>query len=491
MTTGIRFVLDGEVHSPGPIEPTLTVLRYLREHLGRCGSKEGCAEGDCGACTVVIGELRDGALRYRAVNSCIQFLPTLDGKQLITIENLKDEHGELHPVQQAMVDHHASQCGFCTPGLVMSMFSMYHQNEQPSQLQINDALAGNLCRCTGYGPIIEATANACQQRADDSFDRQSEVTRKQLAAIRRDHTLVLEVEGARYFAPQDLDETLELMQSHPQAVLLAGATDMGLWVTKQHRKLEMIIDLGRVAALQQLLETDDYLEIGAGVTYTDALPVISRHFPDFGEMMRRIGALQVRNMGTIGGNIANGSPIGDMPPPLIAAGAILVLRGPGGRREIPLESFFLEYGKQDLAAGELVEWIRLPLPQPGSVHACYKISKRFDQDISSVCAAFSMSRDEAGKVAAFRAAFGGMAATPKRATELESALLGQDWNAATIERVIPLLARDFTPISDMRASAGYRLEVAGNLLRKFWIESEPGSPSTRLFGSREHSYGRR
>ena len=491
MTDGIRFVLDGEIHRPGPTDPTLTVLRYLREHLGRCGTKEGCAEGDCGACTVAIGELIDGQLRYRAVNACIQFLPTLDGKQLISVEDLKDSQGRLHPVQQALVEHHGSQCGFCTPGIVMSMFCLFHQHSHLDRVQISDALAGNLCRCTGYGPIIEATLSACQGSNDDLFDLHAERVKDQLETIRRKQGLSLKIAGQRYFAPLNIAQAIDLMQQHPEAVLLAGATDIGLWVTKQYRNLETIIYLGNIIELQRLEETPECLIIGAGVTYTDAMPLICPHFPDFGEMMRRIGAVQVRNMATIGGNIANGSPIGDTPPPLIAAGASVLLHGPRGRREIPLEDYFLSYGKQDLRAGELLELIRLPLPQPGELHACFKVSKRFDQDISALCAAFSLTLDDAGKVEKFRAAFGGMAAIPKRAVCLEQSLLGQDWNEATVMLAISALAEDFAPIDDLRASAAYRLQVAGNLLRKFWLESDSSSQPTRLFGTGEHSLGRR
>ena len=488
MRREIRFILNGEVCRLAPSDPTRTVLQYLREDLGRCGTKEGCAEGDCGACTVVIADRQGSALRYRAVNSCIQFLPTLDGKQLITVEDLKHE-GRLHPVQQAMVDCHGSQCGFCTPGFVMSLFALYHQGGSADRMTIDNALAGNLCRCTGYGPIIEAARQACGGKPDDQFVAGRDRTLAMLDDLAPTESVALE---DRYFAPVSLEEAVQLRSEHPEATLVAGATDVGLWVTKQHRHLAPLIYLGNVAELKRIGQVDDCIEIGAAVTYAEAWPVLAEHYPDFGEMIRRLGATQVWNSGTLGGNVANGSPIGDSPPPLIAAGARLQLRGPQGARVLPLEDFFIDYGKQDLQDGELVEKILVPLPDPESRLYCYKISKRFDQDISAVCAAFSLQLDAQDRVASFRAAYGGMAATPKRAEHLERALVGQTWAESTVETAITALADDFQPIDDLRASAFYRLKVAGNLVRKLWLESAPDTTGpTRLFGVSEFAYGQR
>ena len=491
MRDQIRFVLADEIRSIKEIDPTRTVLQYLREDLGRRGTKEGCAEGDCGACTVVVGEMLEGRLVYRAVNSCIQFVPTLDGKQLITVEDLKDDRGRLHPVQQAMVDAHGSQCGFCTPGFVMTLFSLYHGGPQQDRLTVNDALAGNLCRCTGYGPIVEATMTACHDPPEDRFSAAAGATGALLRQIRPLDGVAMEYAQRRYFAPATLEELSAVLQQFPDAHLFAGATDLGLWVTKQGRELETVVYLGNLAALRQLRVTAGEIVIGAAVTYSEALAEITRHYPDFGEMMRRLGALQVRNAGTIGGNVANGSPIGDTPPPLIAAGAQLVLYGAAGRREMPLEYFFIAYGKQNLRPGEVVEKIRLPLPAPGERLSCYKISKRFDQDISAVCAAFSLRLDGDGRVAKIRAAFGGMAEVPKRALHLERALHGRSWTREAVSGAIGALEEDFTPIDDMRASAAYRLRVAGNLVLKCFLETTAEEIKTRLFGISELAYGRR
>ncbi len=487
----IRFVLADRVHSIRSIDPTRTVLEYLREDLGRLGTKEGCAEGDCGACTVVVGELTDGDLRYRPVNSCIQFVPTLDGKQLITVEDLKGPDGTLHPVQQAMVDTDASQCGFCTPGFVMTLFGLYRHGPEQDRLTINDALAGNLCRCTGYGPIVAAALAACASKPDDRFHAAEAATMELLGSIRPTEGLALELAGRRYFAPSSLAELDRVLARHPEAHLFAGATDLGLWVTKQGRVLDTLVYLGNVAELSELTVADEVLEIGAAVTYTDAYPAITEHYPDFGELLRRLGAWQVRNAGTIGGNVANGSPIGDSPPPLIAAGATVVLYAQGNRRELPLEDFFLAYGKQDRKPGEVVEKVRLPLPRAGERLYCYKISKRFDQDISAVCAAFSLRLDPAGRVAHFRAAFGGMAGVPKRALHLERSLVRQPWSEPTVERALAALEDDFAPIGDHRASAGYRLKVAANLVYKCFVESSDPAQKTRLFGTSEFAYGQR
>ena len=473
----IEFLLGRERRSLSDVAPTTTVLEYLRA-AGRRGTKEGCAEGDCGACTVVLGELDGERVRYRAINSCIQFLTTLHGKQLITVEDLKQPDGRLHPVQQAMVDCHGSQCGFCTPGFVMSLFALFHETGKPDRLRIDDALAGNLCRCTGYGPIIEAARRMQELGACDQFDESEART---LAALRSLAQLV-----PRHFAPETTDDLAALLVEHPDACLVAGGTDVGLWVTKQHRHLDPVIYLGRVRELQQVNVLADCIEIGAAVTYGDLHELIGRHFPDFGELIRRLGSTQIRNAGTMGGNIANGSPIGDSPPPLIALDARLVLRSKAGRRELLVEDYFTAYGKQDRRPGEFVELIRLPLPRAGWEFRCYKISKRFDQDITAVLGAFNLKLS-AGKVEDVRIAFGGMAATPKRAPACEAALKGKAWNRATIAEAQRALRQDYAPITDMRASSAYRARVAENLLLKFFIETTE-TAETRVVG-RKSSHG--
>ncbi|MBO9709785.1 MAG: xanthine dehydrogenase small subunit [Caulobacter sp.] len=471
----VRFLLNGQVVEARGVDPTRTLLEHLRGELRRTGTKEGCAEGDCGSCTVLVGELNDeGTAAWRAVNSCIQFVPMLDGKAVITVEGLAGD--TLHPVQAAMVEHHGSQCGFCTPGIVMSLYGRAVA-AKGADAPVNEVLAGNLCRCTGYGPIIAAAEAIPAEAAPD--------VAAALAPLRRDEALSLAYEdpiagqARRWMAPRNVEELAAAYANHPDAVIVAGATDIGLWVTKQRRPLETLIDIGRVEDLKRIEAVDGGLRIGAGVRYVDAVDSLAALYPDLGKMMRRLGSTQVRNSGTIGGNIANGSPIGDMPPALIAAGATLVLRRGDERRELPLEAFFIDYGKQDRAPGEFVEAVIVPPPGPDLLFKVFKLSKRFDQDISAICGAFAIEiRDEV--VASARIAFGGMAGTPRRATACEAALVGRLWNPTTIKTAVEALAGDFTPLSDARASAAYRALTAGNMLRKAYIESARPDLETRV-----------
>jgi xanthine dehydrogenase small subunit len=487
MADSIRFLFGHERRELRNVDPTMTVLTYLRQVERRCGTKEGCAEGDCGACTVVLGEVAGARIRYRAVNACIQFLPTLDGKQLITVEQLKDQ-GELHPVQQALVDSHGSQCGFCTPGFVMSLFALFHEQAEPNRDTINDALAGNLCRCTGYGPIVTAAEKMYGSAPHDQFAAAEPATLAALRTLQSVGTVAVKGDSRRFFAPARIDELVRLLREHPAATLLAGGTDVGLWVTKQHRRLDPVIYVGNVVELQRVDVAATHIDIGAAVTYADLHALIARHYPDFGELIRRLGSTQIRNAGTMGGNVANGSPIGDSPPPLIALGATLVLRSAAGRREMPLEDYFVAYGKQDRRPGEFVEMIRLPLPQPGWQFRCYKISKRFDQDITAALGAFNI-RLANGIVEDVRIAFGGMAPTPKRALACEAALKGKPWTRAAVAEGQLALRRDFTPIADMRASKAYRSLVAEKLLLKFLVETTESDAETRVVGGQRRAHG--
>lgn len=477
MPQPIRFFYRGKIRTVSDVSPTRTLLQHLREDLHCTGTKEGCAEGDCGACTVVIGELKGDAVELKTVNSCIQFVPALDGKALFTVEDLKQPDGTLHPVQQAMVECHGSQCGFCTPGFVMSLWSLYLKQEgkpcPPSRKEIDDALSGNLCRCTGYRPIIDA-AQRMLELPRVAFDR--DALAAALQQIRRGEVLTYTYNGQSFHVPRTIEQLVELRASKPSATLLSGCTDIGLWVTKQMHELGDIIYLNEVAELQTLAEKDGKLEIGAAVTLNDAYAAVCKHYSqELSELWQRFASMPVRNAGTLGGNVANGSPIGDSAPWLIALGSEIVLRGKDGRRTMPLEAFYLDYQKKDLRPDEFVEAVHVPLPQPGLRFRTYKLSKRFDQDISAVCAAFALTLD--GKtIRSARIAFGGMAATSRRAAKTEAALTGREWDEAALNDAITALTEDYTPLTDMRASGAYRMKAAQNLLRRFWLETRPDAP---------------
>lgn len=474
----IRFILDGEPVDIANVDPTRTVLQYLREDRRLKGSKEGCAEGDCGACTVVVRQLdSDGKVQSRAINSCIQFLPTLDGRELVTVEALADGD-KLHPVQEAMVRNHGSQCGFCTPGFVMSLYALYENNPQPGRRDIDDALSGNLCRCTGYRPIVAAASQMHVANSGKLVDRAPE-----LQNLQRSETLELERDGRRFLAPRDSDEFASCLARFPDATILAGGTDVGLWVTKQHRELTTVIYSGNVAELQVARVGKQHIEIGAAVALTDAIPLIVQHYPGLDEMFRRFASPPIRNAGTLGGNIANGSPIGDSMAALLVLDAVLLLRCGDTERELPIGDFYHDYMVNDLQPGEFLQGVRIPLPQGDELVRSHKWSKRFDQDISAVCTAYRL-RLEGNKVASFRMACGGMAATVKRAPETERALRGQPWTEASVARACEKIGTDFSPIGDMRASADIRLRATQNLLRRFYAESQDDSLQT------VYNYGR-
>jgi xanthine dehydrogenase small subunit len=491
-TQTIRFYHRGAVREVQGVPATRTVLQHLREDLHCTGTKEGCAEGDCGACTVVLGELdTHGTLGLKAVNACIQFLPTLDGRALFSIEDLRAADGALHPVQQAMVDCHGSQCGFCTPGFVMSMWALYENQPAaaglPTRDEINAALSGNLCRCTGYRPIVDAAQKMFDytQYPRVPFDRAAVATA--LKALQRSDTFEYrgpDVRGSAFgtpafYAPVTLDAFAARRAGHPHARILAGSTDVGLWVTKQFRELGDILYLGNVAELKHIERDAQTLTIGAAVTLEDAYAALAVDYPELAELWTRFASLPIRNAGTLGGNVANGSPIGDSMPALLALGAEVVLRHGPKTRTLPLDAFYLGYQKTALAAGEFVAAIRVPRPAPNLRFRTYKVSKRYDQDISAVCAAFAL-RIVDGTIVEARLAFGGMAATPKRATQAEAALSGAAWDDTATQRAMDALAADYQPLTDMRASSAYRMKVARNLLRRFQMETRDQAPLTLL-----------
>ena len=483
----VRFLRRGRVVELRDVAPTETLLDYLRGRERSCGTKEGCAEGDCGACTVAVGRLgRDRRLVYEPVNSCILLLGMLDGAELVTVDDLAPSSDRLHPVQRALVDAHASQCGFCTPGFVMSLFALYHAGVRADRATVNDWLAGNLCRCTGYRPIADAALACCTGEADDTFAKRAPETAARLDAIADDADLLVGDDDAFFAAPASEDALATLCARHPDATIVGGATDVGLWITKQLRELPRIVHTGRVASLHEVREARDRIEFGAAATYAEAEGALRGIDPDAGEMLRRLGSKQVRAAGTIGGNIANGSPIGDSPPVLIALGASIELRHRDARRTLALDELFLDYGRQDRVPGEILTRITVPRLAGDERFRCYKISKRFDQDISALLGAFRF-RIVRGRVAEARIAYGGMAATPRRARRTERAVAGLRLRARALRPAAgEALAEDFSPIDDHRASAGYRLRVAQSLLVKALTEIA-GRPSaeTRLTGIRE------
>ncbi len=476
----IRFLLNDRLVELADVSPVQTLLDFLRIDRNLRGTKEGCAEGDCGACTVLVGRLFEGRLKYESINACIRFVASLDGCHVVTVEALAQPNGPLHPVQQAMVDTHASQCGFCTPGFVMSLYGLWMENPKPSVQQIEKALQGNLCRCTGYSAIIRA-AEAISSIGDvgnDPLVVEREKVACELADLRDGRRVEIGDESRRVLLPASLDDFAEVLEANPKATIVAGCTDVGLWVTKFMRDIAPVIHLSHLDELRRVSVDESGITLGAGVSYTEAHPVIVRHFPQLVELWERIGGEQVRNMGTVGGNIANGSPIGDTSPALIALGATVTLRRGGSRRTLPLDAFFIDYGKQDRQPGEFVESIRVPFLGELDRFAVYKISKRFDEDISAVCGAFRLTIYE-GRVADALIAFGGMAGTPKRAASVEAALKGAVWSETAIEKAVSAFEQDFMPLTDWRASADYRMLVAKNLLRRFYLETQ-GTSNVRI-----------
>ena len=494
----IRFFHRGAVVEVDGLAPTTTVLDWLREHARCTGTKEGCNEGDCGACTVVVAELAAhadavgtpsaratvvGDLSLRPVNACVRFLPTLDGKALLTVDDLQRiAGGALHPVQQALVDCHGSQCGFCTPGFAMTMTATYERHceagTRPTRQQLADDLAGNLCRCTGYRPILDAG-----QRMFELPPRRLDTATivAALRALAQDPPLAYAAHDPavaatrRFDAPRTLQALASLREARPDARLLAGATDIGLWTNKGLRDLGDLISIGEVDALERIEVGAHEIEIGAGATLEDAWSAIAARVPSLTEVWLRFAGPPVRHAGTMGGNVANGSPIGDSAPVLIALGAAIVLRRGERERTLPLQDFYVDYMKNRLEPGEFVRALRVPLPNARTALRCYKISKRYDCDISALCGAFALELDGA-VVRDVRLAFGGMAAIVKRAAAAEAALAGRPWTEANVRAAMAALGGDFAPLTDMRASAAYRMKVARNLLLKFWHETRTDAP---------------
>jgi xanthine dehydrogenase small subunit len=477
----IRFLLGNTAHSATTVDPRTTVLEYLREILQRKGTKDGCATGDCGACTVVLGELEGERMRYRAVNSCIMPLGSLHGKQLISVEDLK-RNGALHAVQQAMVDCHGSQCGFCSPGFIMSMFAYLKTYDQPDRAALMDSLGGNLCRCTGYRPILEAGVEMYTQAQVDQFAVAESATVSSLNQIAvQTSPIELKANGRRFHAPESADELASLLQQYPGARLLAGGTDLALEIHRRPQGHGIFLYTGKVKELLDVRDVGTALEIGAAVTYSDFEQSLVELYPDLGELIKRLGSRQIRNLGTMGGNIGNASPTGDMLPFLIVIDAELVMRRGSESRVAVVEDFFVSHRKTILRPGEFIERIIIPKARPGYLFRAYKISKRLGEDISSTCGAFYIDiRD--GIIRDANVAFGGMAEITKRAKHCEDALRDQPWTQATVDRAMQELERDFRPISDFRASSGYRMQASKNLLQRLFLESNTPTPGLRVTG---------
>ena len=474
-TQALRFFRCGQVVTLSGVATDRTLLDLLREDLHCSGSKEGCGEGDCGACTVVVGEEKQGKLELKAINSCIRLAHSIDGMALWTVEDLKN-----HPAQEAMVECHGSQCGFCTPGFVMSLFALYESRASGpiSRLQAQGALSGNLCRCTGYRPILDA-AQAMQDLPAMRVDQDAVLAGlRQLAKPERQQAnTAIAAPDASYLSPKTLKDLLSLRAQHPQAQLVAGCTDVGLWVTKMHMQFARILDLTRVKELRRVEQYKHHIAIGAAVKLTDAFAALVADRPQLASFAHRFAGLPVRNSGTLGGNVANGSPIGDSMPLLIALGANVVLMSARGHRELKLEDLYTGYRKNVMAKGEVLAWIKVPRAAPQEFSRVYKISKRLEDDISAVCLALNLHITD-GMVARASIGVGGVAATPVRAIKTQAALLGQPWNPATVQAAAQVLRAEFSPISDMRASAAYRSEVLGNLLQRYWLESQGAANSS-------------
>lgn len=476
MSESIRFILNGEKRELRDVSPTMTVLQYLRtvEHL--TGTKEGCAEGDCGACTIVIGDVIGGKMVYRAVNSCILLLPLLDGKFVLTVEGVKNPDGTLHPIQQAMVDMHGTQCGFCSPGFIMSLFVLYHwEGDKPAtEEDIFDILSGNLCRCTGYRPILDVARKiACGSK--DRFSRDEDKIIEALTAMKRTIGLEYAANGQKFYAPRSLSALTDLRTEHEEARLVAGATDLGLEVSKEFKEFPVLISLEHVPELQRLEETEDALIVGAAVPYTTLVKSLEKLFSPFAKIVRRIGSNQIRTVGTVGGNICNAAPIADSIPSLMALGATLHLRSAHGVREMPVEDFYLGYRKTALMADEFLEYVRIPKLPADHIFKAYKLARRRDLDVAAITGAFNLKIDDKGIVTFARLGYGGGGAVPQLAANAQAALIGNPWTEEVVDQAMEAMVQDFIK---RRPKGDYRSDIALHLLKRVYVETT--APGTDL-----------
>jgi len=463
----VKFVLNNEICELNNPDPNQTILNFIRTKLKKTGTKEGCAEGGCGACTVVLGELKKNEIIYKAINACIAFIPTLQGKQLLVVEDLVTEKGDLHPVQEAMVKYHASQCGFCTPGFVMSLFSMYKNHNSYNNELIKDSIAGNLCRCTGYRPIIDAAKSLNKIDKSDQFTKNKKNIIKLLKKINLKN-ISIENKGKKYFSPRTIKELKKVIKKNSNSHFLSGGTDLSLIVTKEKKDINNIINLQAIDELDFIKEKNNNIEVGAATPLIKFEKFILKYYPDFNSVLKRYGSVQIRNVCTIGGNIATASPIGDTLPILLSLNSEIVIETTKNKKILPLKNFFLSYRKTKLKKGEFIYSIKIPIYK-NNVFKAYKISKRFDDDISSLCASFNLEIVNK-KIKKAIIAYGGMAEIPKRATNCENFLNNTNLSLDNFEKAKNFLEKDFTPIDDMRATKDYRIEVAKNLLIKFYLE---------------------
>ncbi|MCD6091986.1 MAG: xanthine dehydrogenase small subunit [Bacteroidales bacterium] len=476
----IQFLLNEELRTidfrmDKTLSPTTTVLNYVRDHAKYKGVKEGCAEGDCGACTLVIAELGENEeLHYKTITSCIVFLPYLNGKQLFTVEYLSEkQNGQtvLHPVQEALVKTNGSQCGYCTPGFVMSLFNLYKTIENPNRVEVEQALSGNLCRCTGYQSILDAAYLFKDLPKEDKFSLLKEEHIQKLKEISAHSAdFLIERGNEVYFQPQLLSHALEYKNEYPEAILLGGASDLALLKTKKHQDLPHLLDLSHIKELQTIVKKADYWEIGAGVSIEQLRVAFEDKFPSFRKMLDVFGSQQIRNLATLGGNLGSGSPIGDTLPVLMAHQAELLIESVHERRTEKLEDYLLGYRKTTLMPNEIITKVILPSDENQIIWS-EKISKRRDLDISTVSAGFALKLTNDRKVQSIILAFGGMAAITYRAYQTEEFLLGKPWEKSIIEEAMEILKDEFTPLSDARAEAEGRKLLAKNLLMKFYLEA--------------------
>ena len=463
----LKFVWENKIHSISNIDPNETILNYVRLNLKKTGTKEGCAEGGCGACTVVLGNLKNNKIDYQAINSCIAFVPSLEGKQLILVEDLVSKNGALHAVQEAMVNYHGSQCGFCTPGFVMSLFAMYKNFPSYNKENIQDSISGNLCRCTGYRPIVDAAKSLNNVNRLDQFDKNKKKIISLLKKINSEN-LIIQNRNKKYFSPKNINELKKTIKDNPNSIFLSGGTDLSLNVTKGRKDINNIISLNLIKELKFIKERNGNIEVGAATSLIEFELFIKKYYPDFNAILKRYGSVQIRNVATIAGNIATASPIGDTLPLLLSLDAKVVLQKISKKTILPLNNFFVSYRKTKLKKGQFIHSIIIPIFKK-NIFKAYKISKRIDDDISSVCASFNLEINNK-KIKNIKIAYGGMAPIPKRAINCEKTLINSNLSEEIFEKAKKNLEKDFSPINDTRASKSYRMEVAKNLLMKCFIE---------------------